>query len=476
MHLPNYKIWFLVALSCLSTLARAQEIISPVEQEKIAFPGAEGFGRFASGGRGGKVLIVDNLSDDPAKPQVGSIRWAINQIYPRIIVFAISGTIELQAPLTIKHDNLTIAGQTAPGDGICIKNFVTSVNASNVIIRYLRFRCGTEKMANSAQDALNGNRQENVIIDHCSISWSVDEAASFYDNKNFTMQWCIISESLFASGHEKGDHGYGGIWGGIGASFHHNLIAHHTSRNPRFNGARFSTTSANEFVDFRNNVIYNWGYNSIYGGEGGNQNIINNYFKPGPATRNEELRYRILDLTQVFFDPKINKDTIYAGKYFVDGNVVHGFPSVYKNNWKIGVQRANEFQKKHSKAALPFPSAPVHTTSAEIAFTDVLNGAGVVFPKRDIIDQRIVHEVHSGTASFGGKYGAGTGIIDDPKDVGGWPLLKTYNLKNDMDRDGMSDEWERSKGLNPNDPGDASHYTLHKQYTNIEVYINQLGG
>lgn len=475
MHLPPLRKWFLIACLLFGINSCAQSIVTAADDSlSLAFPGAEGFGRFTSGGRGGKVLIVDKLSDHPEHPEPGSLRWAVNQKGARIIVFSVSGTIELEAPLTIRNNDLTIAGQSAPGDGICIKNYVTSVQASNVIIRYIRFRCGVDKLANAAQDALNGTRQENVIIDHCSMSWSVDEASSFYDNKAFTMQWCIISESLFNSGHEKGEHGYGGIWGGMGASFHHNLIAHHTSRNPRFNGARFTSTADDELVDFRNNVIFNWGYNSIYGGEGGRQNIVNNYFKPGPATPTGELRYRILDLTQKFYDPKINKDTIYAGQFFVDGNIVEGYNAATKRNWEYGVQKANDQQKKRSKALVPFSSVPVQTSSADQAYEDVLTKAGARLPKLDAVDQRIIHEVRTGICAFGGKFGAKTGIIDKPTDVGGWPSLQTQNVMTDTDKDGLPDAWEKAHKLNPADATDASLNTLHKQYTNIEIYLNEL--
>jgi hypothetical protein len=455
----------------MTTQNLAQE---SADVKPIAFPGAEGFGKYTTGGRGGKVIIVDNLLDSIKTPPIGSLRWAIKQAGPRIIVFAVSGNIALEGPLDIRNGDLTIAGQTAPGDGICLKNYATEIRASNVIIRYLRFRCGDEKLASAEQDALNGTRNSNIIIDHCSMSWSIDEAASFYDNRNFTLQWCIISESLFQSGHAKGEHGYGGIWGGKGASFHHNLLAHHTSRNPRFNGSRFSRDSASEVVDYRNNVIFNWGFNSAYGGEEGKQNIVNNYYKPGPATKGNELRSRILDLTQVFYIKEINPDTMYAGKFFIEGNTVEGSKDASIHNWEFGVQRATEEQKKYSKVDQPFQFEKVTTQSSGDAYPLVLANAGAVLPKRDAIDTRIINEVKTGTCNYGGRFGEKSGIIDTQRTVGGWPELKTYNVKTDADKDGLPDDWEKAKGLNPNDPADASTKKLHSYYSNIEVYINSL--
>ncbi len=440
----------------------------------LAFPGAEGFGRYTTGGRGGSVLIVNNLLDSVKNAPKGSLRWAINQKGPRIIVFAVSGNIALEGPLVIRNGDLTIAGQTAPGDGICLKNYATEIRTSNVIVRYLRFRCGNEKLASAEQDALNCTRQSNIIIDHCSMSWSIDEAASFYDNKNFTLQWCIISESLYDAGHEKGPHGFGGIWGGMGASFHHNLLSCHTSRNPRFNGSRFSRDSANEVVDFRNNVIFNWGFNSGYGGEEGKQNIVNNYYKAGPATRNGELKYRILDLTQLFFIKEINPDTLYAGKFFIEGNMVEGYDNATKDNWGVGVQRATEEQKRKAKVDLPFRFEYVKTESAKEAYSSVINAAGARWPVLDAVDKRILDELRSGKCKYGGKFGERSGIIDSQSVVGGWPELKTYNVQVDTDQDGIPDSWEKQQGLNAADPADAMATKLHNYYSNIEVYINSI--
>jgi hypothetical protein len=355
-----------------------------------------------------------------------------------------------------------------------LKNFATEIRAGNVIIRYLRFRCGNEKLASAEQDALNCMRQSNIIIDHCSMSWSIDEAASFYDNKNFTLQWSIISESLYSAGHEKGEHGFGGIWGGMGASFHHNLLSSHTSRNPRFNGSRFSRDSANEIVDFRNNVVFNWGFNSGYGGEEGKQNIVNNYYKAGPATRSGELKYRIFDLTQVFFIKEINPDTMYAGRFFIEGNMVEGYENATKDNWGVGVQKATEEQKRRSRALQPFEFGTIKTESAKEAYENVLKDAGARLPRRDPVDERILNEVKSGICQYGGKFGAASGIIDSQSAVGGWPELKTYNVPADTDRDGIPDAWEKQKGLDPADPADASTTKLHTYYSNIELYINSI--
>jgi hypothetical protein len=439
-----------------------------------AFPDAEGFGAFTTGGRGGDVWVVTNLEDNPESAPEGSLRWAVRKKGARTIVFAVSGNIDLKAPLDINNGNLTIAGQTAPGDGICIRNYTVRVKADNVIIRYLRLRCGNLELASAAQDAMNAIGTNQVIIDHCSMSWSIDETGSFYDNKNFTLQWCILSESLYAAGHSKGNHGFGGIWGGEGASFHHNLIANHTSRNPRFNGARFASKPETELVDFRNNVIFNWGYQSIYGGESGSYNMINNYFKPGPATKKESVRYRILDLTQEYTDKKVRSDTVKAGKFYVAGNKVEGYENASNDNWQFGVQKATEEQKKVSYMKEPFQVSELTTQNATEAYQLVLSKAGAILPKRDTIDARIVNETKTGICAYGGSYGEKTGIIDTQNTVGGWPELKTYNIKTDKDKDGMTDDWELANGLNPNDASDRNGDLDLDGYTNLEEYLNSL--
>lgn len=440
----------------------------PVVETAYAFPGAEGFGRETTGGRGGTVIEVTNLNDAGA----GSFRAAVLATGARTIVFKVSGRIILSSTLNIRNGNLTIAGQTAPGDGICISNNTVTIDADNVIIRYMRFRLGDE--AKVENDALNGRNRQNIIVDHCSLSWSVDETGSFYDNKNFTLQWCIISESLYASVHGKGNHGYGGIWGGQGASFHHNLLSDHTNRNPRFNGSRYSKQPDLEIVDFRNNVIYNWG-NSVYGGEGGNANMVNNYYKSGPATTSSTAKYRILQYTGWYYDAAVRPDTLYGGKFYIAGNYVHGYPAVTADNWAGGVQRdgnATAAQLTAARQSSPFNFAPVTTQTAEEAYVSVLDSAGALLPKRDAVDNRIVSEVRSGIETYGGTYGAARGIIDTHTIIG-WPTYNSTPAPVDTDKDGMPDSWEKAQGLNP-DIADNNQKNLSTGYDNLEVYLNSI--
>jgi hypothetical protein len=380
---------------CRAGVTLALLAVAPVKGQTLAFPGAEGFGRFASGGRGGDVYIVTNLDDAGS----GSLREGVNNRVagvPRTVVFAVSGTIFLNSTLRITQGDLTIAGQTAPGDGICLARYALNPsNAENVIIRFIRSRLGDT--AGVEDDAFMCRYASNMIVDHCSFSWSVDETASSYDNSNFTMQWCIISESLRDSVHSKGAHGYGAIWGGLGATFHHNLVAHHDSRNPRFNGARTHGT-AGELVDMRNNVFYNWRGNSTYGGEPSDSglqarhNLVNNTYQSGPATPSGAVRYRILEPTR-------NSASTGAdlSLFHISGNHTTASTTVSADNWNGGVQVVNSSEFPEMRADEPFVAPPVATQSAEDSFPLVLARAGCRLPVRDAVDTRIIAEVQDGT-------------------------------------------------------------------------------
>lgn len=448
-----------------------------VQESALAFPGAEGFGKDATGGRGGKVIKVTNLEDSGP----GSLRDAINQTGKRIIIFEVSGNIRLRSRLQIRNGDVTIAGQTAPGDGICIQDHEVNIAANNVIIRYMRFRLGDTNVATIESDAIWGRDIENIIIDHCSMSWSIDEVASFYHTKNFTLQWCMIAESMNNSGHAKGAHGYGGIWGGSPATFHHNLIAHHTSRNPRFDGGlRYSSgsgTGVGKFgidkVDYRNNVIYNWSSNSAYGGENGEYNIVNNYYKPGPATppnRNRRIMQVSKDNTTGAPNPTVFSPGY--GTFYIEGNYVEGNATVTANNWSGGVDYDAGINEIVVRKTVPFFAVAITNHTAQQAYEAVLNYVGASL-KRDAVDTRIVNEVRTGTAIYRGSASGLQGIIDTQKDVGGWPLLNSTAVPVDTDGDGMPDAWEIANKLDPK-VANANGRDLSSAYDNIEVYINSL--
>lgn len=431
-----------------------------------AFPGAEGAGKYTTGGRGGKVLYVTSLEDSE---QPGTLRWAVKKKGPRTILFKVSGHIRLKSPLKINNGDLTIAGQSAPGDGICISDYETVISADNVIIRFLRFRLGDE--TKRAEDALSGYRNKNIIIDHCSMSWAIDELSSFYDNTNFTMQWCFITESLRSSVHGKGKHGYGGIWGGQNASFHHNLLAHNDSRNPRFCGSRYSNQPDLERVDFRNNVIYNWGSNNIYAAEGGSYNLINNYFKYGPASSSGSKK-RLINPDADNGENQQPKGTY--GHFYIKGNYLDGNPEVSRDN-TLGVEMGSSFAKfapgiglKDIIADEEFSFLPVTTDTPEKAYEKVLKYGGCALV-RDIHDLRYVDNVKNRSYSFKGSAGSDNGLIDSQNDVGGWPEYKTYNSYIDSDSDGIPDGW-----LEENYPGKKASEPDSNGYTYLEVYLNSL--
>ncbi len=432
--------------------------------QQLAFPTAEGFGKHTIGGRGGQLYIVSNLNDAGE----GSLREGVEASGKRTIVFNVSGIIELESQLKISNNDLSILGQSAPGDGICIANYTVQISASNVIIRYIRFRPGS--IQDTEFDASWGRYNSDIVFDHCSFSWGSDEQASFYNNTNFTMQHCIISESLYSSSHPKVDHGYGGIWGGMGATFHHNLIANHTSRTPRFCGARFHLeTASTEIVDFRNNVIFNWGFNSAYGGEAGNHNMINNYYKPGPATRSGNISYRIVNPS----DTKSDGNPI--STWYVDGNHVVGNATVSSDNWNGGVQiQDDNISINELKLNSAISAAGINTETALEAYETVLNHAGASL-KRDAADLRVVTSTRTGVANYGGVFGDNTGIIDHENQVGGFPTYNTYDVITDIDKDGIDDTWEELHGLivgTKDDAGDVDG----DGYSNIEEYLNCLLG
>lgn len=438
--------------------------------ETNAFPGAEGFAKDITGGRGGKVIYVTNLNDSGT----GSLRAAISQSGPRYILFKVSGTIKLLSTLNIRNGDVTIAGQTAPGDGITIRDYPVVVAANNVVIRFMRFRMGDA--AQQEGDAIGGRFYRDIMIDHCSMSWSTDECVSFYVNENTTVQWCWIAESLRNSVHDKGAHGYGGIWGGKRASFHHNLLAHHSSRNPRLGESAGTDFALSDLVDLRNNVIYNWGYNSCYGAEAMNVNIVNCYYKPGPATTTRE---RIISIDY----NKTEGTPIYQtwGKFYIDGNYISGSSRATSDNWAYGVY--NQFHSSYGtvsesdKSAMRL-SAPhdiennVYTHTAEEAYEKVMlyGGASIV---RDGIDTRILSEVKAGTYTYTGSNGSTLGIIDTQTDVGGWPELASGTAPTDSSGDGMPDIWKLNHGLDPS-KSETNGHQLHAGYENIEIYLNSL--
>lgn len=462
---------FLLVISC--AVGCSQQVL-PVASvtEAIAFPGAEGFGKYTTGGRGGEVVVVTNLNDDGE----GSFRKAVQKNTPRIVVFAVSGTIHLKSKLNIKG-NVTIAGQTAPGDGICLADQPVSLAGDNIIIRYLRFRMGDRYQnrgktpGGGGDDAFGGIGRKNIIIDHCTMSWSTDEAFTVYGGDSTTLQWNLIAEPLNYSYHfEEGDtdfeqHGFGGIWGGRHTSAHHNLFAHCVTRTPRFDGAR---NIPSELVDFRNNVIYNWRTNNVYAGEGGNYNIVNNYYRPGPET-NEDVRNRLLN-------PYNKLPELAYGKFYLAGNVSDSSAAVTADNWKgVVMNKGTEADKQKAKADVPFATVPVPTEPATNAYEQVLQYAGASFP-RDSLDMRIVRDVQNRTGKIIDVQGGYLHGTPYEKTATAWPALKSVPAPQDSDKDGIPDEWERKQNMNPQDGSDAVKNTLHKHYTNIEVYINSIVG
>lgn len=370
-----------------------------VESELLAFPTAEGYGKNTIGGRGGRVYEVTNLKDSG----LGSLRAAIEAQGPRIVVFRVSGTIQLKSKLSIRNPYITIAGQTAPGDGICLRDNFVDIQANQVIIRHIRVRLGD--VSQTEGDCITSRYVENLILDHITSTWSTDECMSVYHCKNITIQWCLIGESLFESVHNKGNHGFGGIWGANYSSYHHNLLVHNSSRNPRF-------ANGSGFTDYRNNVIYNWGYNSCYGGFGTENdiytfscfNMVANYYKPGPATEPGSVSYRIANPSII--DAKGDK----LGTWYIDGNYIEGksqeAQNVCTDNWEKGVQISTNdpILLKQLRLNQPWDAMTINQQTPAEAYKLVLEKAGATHPKRDVVDVRIINEVRSGTATYEGTY------------------------------------------------------------------------
>ena len=444
-----------------------------------AFPGAEGGGMYATGGRGGKIYHVTSLEDSNTQ---GTLRFGIESAErPLTIVFDVAGTIALQKQLQIKKGDLTIAGQTAPGDGICIKNYTFRIHANNVIVRFIRCRMGDEKK--TEDDAMQvmdkyGDSFEKIIIDHCSVSWCTDECASFYGMKDFTFQWNIVSESLRNSIHDKGAHGYGGIWGGTNATYHHNLLAHHDSRNPRIDHDYVSHQKGP--VSIFNNVVYNWKTNSCYGGESSSNNgsdyrkynFFNNYYKPGPVTPSSHIWF-----VQPTTSCSNCGGTILPGHFYMNGNILYGKDDVNSDNWKGTTASDNVISKIKATEPFLFPESQssLSLQGAEDAFNAVLTYAGASFT-RDIIDERLASEARNGSFTYTGSKGGTKGIIDTQEDVGGWPEYKSGEDIHDSDADGMPDWFEDEFGLAKTNPADAAAKGLdkHGRYTNLEMYLHYI--
>lgn len=458
-----------------------------VNGQQLAFPGAEGYGKYTSGGRGGRVIKVTNLKDLNSFGQTvdGSLRAALSTsgTDPITIIFTVSGTILLgSSELKCSRPNITIAGQTAPGDGICIRKGKIQFSGDNIIIRYIRFRVGDELTV--SVPCLDIENCRNIIVDHCSLSWAAEENMDDYDTKYTTVQYCILSEALYNSVNVKGARAYACQWGGQYCSYHHNLLASCYHRSPRINGCQSNDTVS--LVDFRNNVVFNWSGDSqgSYGGEyeqlypdsahnvalgaGSFNNFVNNYYKPGPATQSNP----------AIVEPSYVRSGYTAagyGKWYFNGNYLVGNTAASADNWQA-VNSSKVGGAYNIKVTNEFSVSPVTTLSAQDAYTDVLSKAGAILPRRDIVDTRVVGFIKGDSIARGGAtLGVSSGIIDSQSDVGGWPTLASKYAPIDSDNDGIPDAWETNNGLNPNDPTDGPKIASDG-YSNLEHYLNGITG
>jgi hypothetical protein len=465
--------WAIAAASAV----RAQDAPTPGQAPPLpprlpegipAFPGAWGGGMFATGGRGGRVIEVTTLADDGP----GSLRAAIDAAGPRIIVFRIAGVIELKSALNINHPDVTIAGQSAPGDGVCLASDSVNINTHNVILRHLRVRRGKPE-GGQGSDNIGGNPEGQIIVDHCSTSWGMDENLSLYrymqprerggdvklPTHHVTVQYCISSEALDAK-----NHAFGGTWGGQDSTFHHNLLACNTGRNP-------SIGMSGEF-DFRNNVVFNWRHRTMDGGDETSLiNVIDNYYKPGPAA-NRDMRNVIARIeSRDMYSPgnAFRAGDWYPrtpgrpGKWYVAGNYFHGEPEITSDNWR-GMRGPAELARVNT----PFEGWPVNQQTAIEAFETVLAKAGATLPKRDAVDQRVTECVRTGQTT------TPDGVVRDPKEVGGYPEYAFHeaDVPADADHDGMSDPWETEHQLDPHNAADGSADADGDGYTNVEEFLN----
>jgi len=494
--------------SFVFTLLFLTAVFTYVNSQTPAFPTAEGYGKYATGGRGGKVVFVENLDDYIAAnnleaPIPGSFRWALKQYpgEPLTVIFRVSGTIKLkpyivsgsnQNDIRCSRPNLTIAGQTAPGEGICIRNSKINLGGStDLIVRNIRFRIG-ENAADSTFIPGGSVGCENalrVIFDHCVFGWSGEENLTMYDNRFTTCQWSVFHEALFDDGHGKGSRGYGGQIGGISATYHHNLLAHNQSRSPRLNGAR-TNNEVKVFIEFMNNVVYNWGSSAApYGGDvnAGSErshtaNFVGNYYKPGPATAS----------TKYFFNNYIVSGANLP-KWYLSGNIMVGYANNNTDNWnafnfKWSGTAGSALPTKatvssdtlllppkdliYSGAWIGYDPYKTNVETAENAYQSVLNKVGTFH--RDSVERRVIREVKTGTATFKASLGT-MGIIDKSYNTEGYLPYATVVAPTDTDNDGMPDTWELANGLDPNNAEDRNILTP-EGYTALEVYLAGLMG